>query len=87
VREMYEATDRLIKALPPREIPQPTIWQECLSRADAASLVRSRATLPGTIEKRSRELLRHKLETAYTPLGYAAVVERLFGERPGRRHE
>jgi hypothetical protein len=30
VGEMYQASDRLIKVLPPREITEPTIWQDCL---------------------------------------------------------
>jgi hypothetical protein len=80
VRDMYQASDRLIKVLPPRDIAQTTIWQDCLSREDAARLVRSRATLPASIEERARALLRQKLEAAYLPIGCQAIVERIFSE-------
>ena len=64
--------------LPPREIAQPTIWQDCLSREEAADLVRLRGTLPASIEDRARELLRQKLVAAYGPLGYGTLVERIL---------
>jgi hypothetical protein len=78
VAEMYQASDRLIKVLPPREIAQPTIWQECLSREAAADLVKSRGVLPASTEERARELLRCKLDAAYVPIGYGALVERIL---------
>jgi hypothetical protein len=78
VGEMYQASDRLIKVLPPREITEPTIWQDCLSREAAAHLVHSKGTLPATTEEQARELLRRKLEAAYAPIGYGALIERIL---------
>ena len=79
VTEMYQASDRLIKVLPPREITQPTIWRDCLSRADAAHLVRTGGTIPASVERHARELLRQKLIAAYEPLGYRALIDRILG--------
>lgn len=78
VRDMYAASDRLIKVLPPRDIEQTTIWRDCLSREDAAHLVLSRSTLPVSIVARARQLLRRKLEDAYIPIGFGSVIDRLF---------
>ncbi len=78
VRDMYEASDRLIKVLPPRDIEQPTIWQHCLSREEAANLVRSRGTLSIDMELKARRLLREKLEVAYEPIGWKGMVECIF---------
>jgi hypothetical protein len=78
VGEMYAASDRLIKVLPQREITQTTIWQDCLSREEAAELVQSRGTVPPNIEEQARELLRLKLAAAYEPLGYSSLVERIL---------
>jgi hypothetical protein len=78
VRAMYEATDRLIRVLPPRDIAQRTIWEDCLTRAEAAQLVRSRGTLSAAVVEQARALLRGKLEAAYAPLGCQPLVEQLF---------
>jgi hypothetical protein len=78
VGEMYAASNRLIKMLAPREISQPTIWRDCLSRGEAADLVRSRGSLPASVEEQARSLLRRKLVAAYEPLGYKPLIERIL---------
>jgi len=80
VRAMYEASDLLIKALPARDVMQPTLWQDCLSREEAARLVSANATLPASIEAEARRRLREKLQAAYAPIGHAKLVERIFRE-------
>jgi len=80
VHQMYQATDQLIKALPEREIFQPTIWRDCLSQDNAASIIEAGGTLPTAIEARARQLLREKLDAAFAPIGWGHLAERIFKE-------
>jgi hypothetical protein len=78
VREMYEACDLLIKALPARAIRQDTIWSQVLSREDAAGIVTSRGVLPDDMARHARRLLRAKLDEAFALVGRSDLAAKIF---------
>jgi hypothetical protein len=77
---MYEACDRLIMALPPRETLQPTLWSRCVSQRLAAECVLSNGVLPADVTATARGQLRSLLDDALGGIGRGAVVERIFRE-------
>jgi len=76
--KMYEATDLLIHKLPEREITQETLWSQCISKSEAERIVRSNGRLPAEITQTIRQLLRKKLEQAFTLVGRYELVDRIF---------